>query len=269
MTDSVITDDEKDALLDGISTGEVEVHSNAGPTYAEVKAFEIGSRSRLHTNSYPRLQGLNKQFANHMGKQVEQLLNAESTVTFKQIGTCTYNEFSELDDGLSLLLEFAPKPLHGSALISLNSIALEMLVETFYGGSGEETTRKDAEFFTPGEICVATLFCRSILAVTSDVWRPLAVFEPEFVSAHLSSGVLDCIDASDSVISSEFEFTVGGKTQAFHVLWPVRTVGSLLPAFEGQKRDRDPIEDARWEQSLRERVVDSAYKQLPPVARIE
>ena len=48
MTDPVLTDDEKDALLEGMSTGEVEVHSNAGPAYAEVKPFEI-----QHTASLP------------------------------------------------------------------------------------------------------------------------------------------------------------------------------------------------------------------------
>lgn len=257
MTDPVITDDEKDALLDGISSGEVEVHSNSGPTYAEVNDFQIGPRSMLITNSYPRLQGLNRQFANHMSKHIEQLLNAVSTVTFKSIDTCTYSDFSEQIGGLSLLLEFEPKPLQGSALISLNSDALEMLVETFYGGTGNEPARQDAEFFTPGEICVANLFCGSILSVTKETWQPLAAFEPEFVNSHLSSGVIDCIEPGDSIISCEFEFTVGDATRTFHLLWPVRTVASLLPVFEGQKRDRDAAEDARWAQSLRARVIDS------------
>ena len=107
MTDPVITDDEKDALLDGISNGEVEVHSNNGPTYAEVKNFQIGPRSKLVTNSYPRLQGLNRQFANQMSKQVEQLLNAESAVTFKAVDTCTYSDFSERMGGLSYCLSLS------------------------------------------------------------------------------------------------------------------------------------------------------------------
>ena len=53
MTDPVLTDDEKGALLEGMSSGEVEVHSNRGPTYASVTDFEIGPRSRITTNSYP------------------------------------------------------------------------------------------------------------------------------------------------------------------------------------------------------------------------
>jgi flagellar motor switch protein FliM len=260
MTDPVLTDDEKGALLEGISNGEVEVHSNKGPTYAEVTPFVIGPRSRLSTNSYPRLQSLNRQFAVRMSKQVELLLNAGATVTFVNIENCTYSRASEQSESLSLVVEFLPKPLEGSALISLNGTTVGNLVETFYGGQGNEPARKEAEFFTPGEVSVAALFGEAALAVISDVWAPLAKLSPEVVGTHLSSGVIDGVDAGDSVISSEFKLEFSGKQQVFHVLWPVNTVGSLLPVFEGQKRDRDVAEDSRWERSLRSRVIDSVVR---------
>jgi flagellar motor switch protein FliM len=40
----------------------------------------------------------------------------------------------------------------------------------------------------------------------------------------------------------------------------MHTVASLLPVFDGQKRDRDAAEDARWEHSLRSRVTDSIVR---------
>ncbi len=253
----VITDAEKDALLDGMSSGEIEVQSSKGPAYAVVTPFEVGPRSRIVTNSYPRFQSLNRQFAGRIAKQIEVLLNAESTVTFSHIKTCTYSEFCEQSHGLSLLLEFAPKPLDGAALINLNSALVELLVETFYGGDGNESSRKDADFFTPGEVNVATLFCGAVIAVTGEVWQPIADFKPELTGPHLSSGVIDCIDGGDSIIAAEFELNVADKVQSFHIVWPVSTVASLLPVFEGQKRERDASQDARWEKSLRSRVIDS------------
>ena len=260
MTDPVLTDDEKGALLEGISKGEVEVHSNKGPTYAEVTPFVIGPRSRLSTNSYPRLQNLNRQFAVRMTKQVELLLNADATVTFVSIENCTYSRTCEQSEGLSLVVEFSPKPLAGSALISLNATTVGNLVETFYGGQGNDPARQEAEFFTPGEVSVAALFGEAVLAVISEVWAPLAQFTPEVLGTHLSSGVIDGVDGGDSVISCEFTLEFSNKQQVFHVLWPVSTVTSLLPVFEGQKRDRDATEDTRWERSLRSRVIDSVVR---------
>lgn len=260
MSDPVLTDDERDALLDGMSSGEVEVHSNKGPTYASVLPFEIGPRSRINTNSYPRLQSLNRQFASRMSKQAELLLNADATVTFLTVETITYSDFSERDPALSLIVEFLPKPLDGSALINLDSATVENLVETFYGGLGNDSARHEPEFFTPGEISVAALFTEAALTVINEVWQPLAKVAAELAGTHLSTGVIDAIDGSDAVIVCEFELDVADKKRAFHALWPVRTVASLLPVFEGQKRDRDAAEDARWERSLRSRVTDSVVR---------
>lgn len=253
----VLSDDEKSALLDGMSTGEVEVHSSSGPSYASVTAFEVGPRSRIVTNSYPRLQSLNRQFAGRISKQIEVLLNAECSVTSNSIETCTYSEFGERGNGLSLLLEFSPRPLKGSALINLDAVLVEVMVETFYGGSGNEPSHQDADFFTPGEIIVAMLFGRSVIGTTAEVWKPMADLDPELLGSHLNSGVINSVDGGDSVIVAEFELTVGDKKQCFQIIWPLTTVASLLPVFEGQKRERDVAEDARWEQSIRARVVES------------
>ena len=260
MADPVLTDDEKDALLEGMATGQVEVHSTRGPTYASVAPFEIGPRSRIQTNTYPRLQSLNRQFANRMGKQAESLLNSEASVTFQGIDTCTYSEFGERSALLSLVVEFEPKPLDGSALLNLDATTVEHLVETFYGGVGNEPARQEPEFFTPGEISVAALFGEAVLNVINEIWQPLEKLAAEMTGTHLSTGVIDSIESGDTVICCEFELEVAEQQQAFHLLWPVRTVASLLPVFEGQKRDRNAAEDARWGMSLRSRVTESCVR---------
>lgn len=267
MSDPVLTDDEKGALLEGMSSGQVEVQSNTGPAYAEVAPFEIGPRSRIKSNSYPRLQSLCRQFGSRMSKQVEALLNADATVTFVDLTHCVYSDSCEQGNGLALVIEFLPKPLQGSALIVLNAATVGNLVETFYGGQGNELARQEPEFFTPGEVSVAALFGEAVLSVIAEVWAPLANFAPEMVGTHLSSGVIDSVDGGDPVISSEFKLEFGDEPQIFQLLWPINTIASLLPVFEGQKRDRDAAEDARWERSLRSRVTDSIVRISSDVGR--
>lgn len=267
MSDPVLTEDEKGALLEGMSSGEVEVHSTQGPGYASVTPFEIAPRSRIVSDSYPRMQSLNRQFAGRMGKQSETLLNADSAMTFEHIEKSTYSEFCERFEGLSLVVEFSPQPLQGSALIHLSSELVETLVETFYGGVGNESVRAEADFFTPGEVSVASLFCKVILATISEVWQPLENLSMNLGATHLSSGIIDSIDGSDTVIVAEFKMQIGDREQLLHIVWPVRTVGPLLPVFEGQKRDRDAAQDARWEASLRARVVESTIRITSGVGR--
>lgn len=260
MSDPVLTEEEKGALLEGMSSGEVEVHSTKGPTYAKVATFEIGPRSRLKTNSYPRLQGLNRQFASRFGKQLELLLNVDSNVTFTSTKNSNYSAASEATHGLSLIVEFEPKPLPGSAFILLSAATVGDLVETFYGGHSNDAVEHQPEFFTPGEVSVAALFGEAVLSVVAEVWAPMAKVEPTVTATHLSTGVIDSVDGGDSVIQCEFSLEFGEKQRDFQLLWPVATVASLLPVFDGQKRDRDPVQDARWGQSLRAGITDSIVR---------
>ena len=77
----VLSDEEKEALLDGIASGDVEVHSTDGPRYAEVSDFVISPRAHIVTNGYPRLDLLNAQMSALMSKTAEKLLNVPVRVT--------------------------------------------------------------------------------------------------------------------------------------------------------------------------------------------
>ena len=257
MSDPVLTDEEKGALLEGMSSGEDEVHSSRGQTYATVTPFEIGARSTISTHSYPRLQTLNRQFASRFGKQAEALLNAEAIVEFVGLSNVTYGDACEASEGLGLVVEFTPKPLDGPALIHFDGATVRHLVETFFGGQGNESEGADAEFFTPGEISIARLFSESVLSTLTEIWAPLVQIDAEVVTTHLSSGVIERVEPSDRVIASEFSLQTGDSQQTFRVLWPLSTVASLLPVFEGQKRARDAAEDVRWQKALRACICDA------------
>ena len=257
MTDKVLTDDEKEALLDGVENGEVEVKAFDGPRYAEVREFAIPERNRISTNSYPRLDKLNRRFADRTGKLAEQMVNAETEITAGAIDTCSYGEYSDRLTEFSLVIEFSAKPLDGNGLVYVNAELVRQLVESFYGGEGNEPAERPADTFTRGEINTAKLFCRDILNTLADVWRALVDAEYEQVGVHLSTDIIDGFDSSDTVISAEFTLEFSKQQYEFCLVWPAKMLAPLLPVFEGQKRERDPAQDALWEQAIRGRVTDS------------
>ena len=258
MTDEpVLTEEEKGALLEGMSTGEVEVHSSNGPQYAEVRDFEIGQRSRIVSNSYPRLINANSQLASRFSKQVEQMLNAPTEVSSRGVSNCTYNEFLEAHSGLSLVIEFTAEPLQGTAIFHAGAPMIGHLVETFFGGDGNDSPHQADTFFTTGEVNVARLFANGLLAAMKEIWTPLAEIEPVQTGVHQATDAIEGVDSGDTVIVCDFDITIAERQDEFRIVWPLGTVAPLVPVFEGQKRERDAAEDARWEKALRAGVVDS------------
>jgi flagellar motor switch protein FliM len=257
MTDKVLTDDEKNALLDGVQSGEVEVHSSGGPTYASVTPFEIGPRSRIVKDSYPRLQLLNQQVADRLSKYTEQLLQCQIRVEPRGIVARSYGEFCEQLAGPSVVTIFEAPPLNGRALIVMEPAMVRHFVDTFFGGSGDAESATSSVAFTPGELSVSTLFANVILSTIKEVWASVTEISPDRIDTDVTIDVVDIVAESDQVLATEFEVSTAETDGVFRILWPEEMIKPLMPAFDGQKIDRDPSNDRMWEMAISRRVADS------------
>lgn len=256
-TEKVLTDDEKNALLEGVESGEVEVQSTSGATYASVSPFEIGPRARIIKDSYPRLQVMNQQIAEKLAKHAELLLQCEVSVRPEELIVRSYSEFCEQAEVPSVVIIFEAPPLVGRALLVMQPGIVNHLVDTFFGGVGIEVEAKSSTAFTPGEMSVASLFANVIFSTVREIWAPVLEITPERVSTEVSLDLVDIAAEVDPVIGSEFEVTVRDKQGSVQLLWPVETVQSLIPVFNGQKKDRDVVEDARWGKAISQRLAES------------
>lgn len=255
MSDPVITDEEKDALLDGVESGDVEVQADGETTYANVREFEFPPRSRIVSQSYPRLAILNQQVAIKAARNLEMLLNTSVTMQTTGIDTIAFSGLAS--EARNAILEFKLEPLEGSALIYLNARFMSRFVEAFFGGSSDNPPHEGAEGFTAGEMTVATIFAREFLAVLKEVWASLEDLQPEVTGVRQDTDIIEVLEPSDDVIVANFDIEFLDASQYFQLVLPIKVIEPLLAAFEGRKRDRDAAEDARWEASIRATVTDS------------
>lgn len=257
MSDQILTNDEKDALRSGVESGEVEVQSVDGPRYAKVMDFEIAPRNRLVTESYPRLQKMNRKLAGLIAKSSSSLLNETVDVRPIRIGTSTFGEFCERAAEAALIFEFTARPLDGSAAVRIPAGVVRHIVEIFYGGSRTRPPNVQIAGFTPGETSALGLFCGEILEGLAETWRDVIVIELEGKGLHQSTDVVEVIDGSAPVIFSEFVLCLGDAEHEFQIVWPAPMLAPLLPVLAGEKRERNPQQDARWEQAMRSRLSDA------------
>ena len=258
MSDPIISEEEKDALLDGVESGEVPVHMDGESGNATVKDFELPPRSRIVSNSYPRLAVLNEQLAIRAPRQLEALLVGDVAAQSTGIDVMPFGEMG--DHARTALLEFTAPPLTGSALILLDAALLGQLVEAFFGGSTDNPPHVGEDGFTAGELNVAALFGRELVSLLAETWGGLETLEPELKGVLQPSEAAEAIESTDEVIVSNFDIEFLGEPQHFRIVWPKRMLAPLVPALEGQKRDRDAAEDARWNKSLRSTVVESSVR---------
>jgi len=257
MDKKTLSDEEADALLGGVSSGAVEVSTGEGGKYADVKPFEFGAHARIQSNSYPRLKVLNQQLANLVESFCASTLNAAVTIKAQPVAVRTFSDHSGQMAPVSAVTTFLAKPLEGHGLIILEAPAVSQLVEAFFGGAQSEALRNTSGAFTPGEMAVCRLFSDSVLSMMQASWEPLIDMKLERDSTEVGTDLIDDIGATDLVIGSRFDMDFGGSSAAFSLLLPVNVIRPLIPVLDGQKRERDAAEDARWDKSIRKQLLDA------------
>jgi len=261
VADQVLTEDEKNALLDGVTSGAVRVQANGGPTYASVRPFDI--RARIVSNSFPRLQTINQRFAEQLSRQAEKLLQCDVEVRPLELNLRASSGSPSLS-GSGVAVVFQAAPLTGSALILLRPELVGHLVEAFFGGPGNVASGTGSGSFSAGELSVSNLFANLVLATVQDAWQPLVAFSPTRTSTETSLDHIELPGDCDSIIDASFELALTADQAdhrgQFHILWPRDMVEPLLPAFEGRKRERDSAADAQWVKQMRRRLAEVPMK---------
>jgi len=253
----ILTDEEKNALVEGVESGQIEVHSSDGPTYASVKPFLIPSRAHIVKHGYPRLKVINQQVAERIGRDVEQLLQNEVSVKATEHNVQSYGRVCEhLSDSIAAIVFEAP-PLRGNGLVVIDSSMVRLLVDTFYGGDGVLSETQSDVSLTIGELSVTNLFVSIVLTAIEDSWAPLQEVAPKRITTEVSIDLVDIATESDSVISTGFDIFLLDQECHFQVLLPTDMLKPMLPIFDGRKGDRDPVQDARWAKVIKRRLADS------------
>jgi flagellar motor switch protein FliM len=267
MANKTLSDEEADALLGGVSSGAVEVSSSDGAKYADVKTFEFGPHARIQSNSYPRLKVLNQQLANLVQSFCSSTLNCKVEIVPQPVSVRSFSDHSGQMAAASAVTTFKALPLEGHGLIILEAPAISQLVEAFFGGAQSEALRNTSGAFTPGEMAVCRLFSDAVLSMMQTSWESLIDMKLERDSTEVGTDLIDDIGATDLVIGNRFEMNFGDSNAAFSLLLPVNMIRPLIPVLDGQKRERDAAEDARWERAIRSQLLDADIQLFGTVGR--
>ncbi len=256
MSEKVLTDDEVDALLDGVESGEVEVQSAKGPHYASVTLYEIPPRSRIASKSFPRLELLNEKFAEQLRKRTQQLLDCELGLSCSGTGSSLFGDIRGHHIDVLVVVEFAAPPLTGHGALVFGAELVHQLVELFFGGVGSEPKEPGLGGFTRGELRVTHAYSDIVLATLKEIWEPIQAINPEQVKTESSISLLNIADDTDPVIKSTFDFSFQEHDGTLHLLLPNAMVETLLPLFKGTDRKENPAQDEMWADTIRTALTD-------------
>ena len=169
----ILSQDEVDALLKGMSGGEIEVETDTGPGADGVVVYDLTNQDRIIRGRMPTLEIINDRFARLFRTTLSSALRKIVDMTTTSVDMVKFGEFMRSLPVPTSLHIFKMDPLRGHAIFVLESKLVFNLVETFFGGAGGGEVKIEGRDFTAIEQQLTRKVVMMSLKDMEQAWKPV------------------------------------------------------------------------------------------------
>jgi flagellar motor switch protein FliM len=265
MMSDLLSQDEIDALLNGVDSGAVETEEPpAAP--GEARNYDFASQDRIVRGKLPTLEMINERFARTWRIGLFNLLRRSADLSVRGIDLLRFGEYMhslQVPNNLNLV---KMKPLRGTALVVFEPRLVFTVVDNFFGGSGKYHTRIEGREFTPTEMRVIQLLLKQTFTDLVEAWAPVMPVEFEYLNSEVNPHFANIISPREYIVVCRFNVELEGGGGEVHVAMPwsmLEPIRELLDA--GVQSDR--VErDESWERALRTQLQDAEVELSSAIA---
>jgi flagellar motor switch protein FliM len=266
VVQDLLSQDEIDALLHGVSGGEVEVGHDAVPP--DVHQYDLTSQDRIVRGRMPALERSNERFARQLRTGFRGLLRRGLDITYEGMQIQKFGEyFNSLFVPTSINV-VRLHPLPGAAMVVMDARLVFLLVDNFFGG-GRFQAKVEGREFTAAETLVLDRVLETLFHEFEKAWSALTPLKVTLLQKEVSPDATGNYSANDIAVISSFsiEFDVsGGK---LHVVMPYSMIEPIRELHERASRASAESRDSRWEVALTENIKEAKVELNCKVAETE
>jgi len=249
----LLSQEEIDALLNGVSGGDVETGTDEGLDDGETRNYDFAVEDRIVRGRLPTLEMINERFSRHFRISLFNLLRRTAEISVGNVQMLKFSEYMHqlfVPTSLNLV---KIHPLRGTALFVLDPKLVFILVDNFFGGTGAHAKIEGREF-TPTELRIVQIVLADIFQNLHEAWQPVMDASFEYVNSEVNPQFANIVSPTEVVVVTKFNIELDGGGGDLHITMPysmLEPIRELLDA--GVQSDRAEI-DGRWVTALREEV---------------
>ena len=256
-TNDLLSQDEIDALLHGVDSGDVETHVDEGMEDGVATLYDFTSQDRIVRGRLPTLEMINERFARYFRISLFNVLRRSAEIAVGGVQMMKFGEYIHslfVPTSLNLV---KVNPLKGTGLFVIDPKLVYILVDNFFGGDGSFHTKIEGREFTPTEHRVIQMMRDQIFVDLKEAWSPVMPVDFEFINAEVNPQFANIVSPTEVVVVSTFHIELDGGGGDLHFTIPYSMIEPIRDQLDaGVQSDTDDT-DNRWAISLQEEIQES------------
>lgn len=241
----VLTQDEINSLLRGLSDGDVETDSveRRDDDQPDAKRFDLANQERIIRGRMPTMELIHDRFARQFRTNLAKFLGRTCFANIGGIEMIKFGLFMKKLPLPSSLHIFRMPPLQGYALMVVSSPLVFGIVDSLFGGSGQGRVKIEGREYTPIENRLIGKVVMMALDILKDAWSPIHPVDFVYVRSEFNPLAIAIVPPTDVVIIVTIEVELESESTTltlctpYSILEPLRS--KLSTGFQSTRLEVD------------------------------
>ena len=253
----LLSQDEIDALLNGVEDGGVETSTGEPVPEGTASPYDFAQQDRIVRGRLPTLEMVNDRFARYFRTGIFNVLRKTCEVSVLGVKMMKFNEYLHsltLPSSINLV---RIKPLRGTALVVFEPNLAFSVIDNFFGGGGRYHARIEGRDFTSTEARVIQIMLTEFFTAMVEAWSPVLALDFEYQSSEINPQFANIVSPTETVVVSRFQMELDGGGGEIHLAIPYAMVEPIRTLLDAGVQSDHNDSDGRWVQSMHEEIMDA------------
>lgn len=269
MSDDILSQEEVDALLKGVSGEADDAADGHGGAAEGIQSYNLASQDRIVRGRMPTMEVINERFARNLRIGLFNFTRRTAEISVGPVKLLKYTEFVRNLVVPTNLNMMHVKPLRGTALLIFDPNLVFLVIDNLFGGDGRYHTRVEGRDFTQTEQRII----QNLLGVATEelekAWAPVHPIKFEYIRSEMNTQFANIATPSEVVVVTTFNIEIGPVGGDFHVCMPYAMIEPIRDQlYEDMHGDRMEV-DERWVNFLSSQVQSTEVKLVADLTQAE
>lgn len=256
MADKILSQDEVEALLQGVSEGTVDTQQEPVQDPGGTHAYDLTNQERIIRGNMPSLDIVNERFARFSQLTIASLLKRDVEVVPGDVALPKFAEFMRKIPLPSSINIIKMSPLKGYVLLVISAKMIYRLVDLYFGGSGQTYVKIEGRDFTTIEQRIIQKVVDQMLVDLERAWRPVFPVAITHTRSEINPQFASVVAPTEVIVSSAFKLEMEGEGGEIYIGLPYPTVEPIREKLYGGGQTNQLDENVQWKEQLSEHLVD-------------
>ena len=266
--DDLLSQDEIDALLNGVDGGDVDTDSDI-PDDGSAKGYDFNSQDRIVRGRMPTLEMINERFARNFRLSLFNILRRSAEIAVSGVQMLKFSEYMHTLFVPTSLNMTRVHPLKGTALMVFDPKLVFTIVDNFFGGDGRWHAKIEGREFTATEQRVLSIVLQDAYKNIMEAWNPVLPINLEFMNTEVNPQFANIVSPSEIVVVSIFHIELEGGGGDFHITMPYSMLEPIRELLDAGIQSDSDDKDERWQHSLQHELLESPVELISNLAEFD